>query len=57
MIAQGKDLFIYNLNNPENGVKPYYHFEDSEIACMNAENYNSNRLGIVLKNGGSLYSK
>ena len=51
MIAQGKDLFIYNLNNPENGVKPYYHFEDSEIACMNAENYNSNRLGIVLKNG------
>lgn len=58
LIAQGRDLYVYNRKAPlagsseitPNPRKVDYAF-DSEIAVMNAETYCSNSMGVAFKDG------
>lgn len=49
-ISKGNELYLYDRESPENGVKRFYTF-DGEVTCMDAEYYNSKCLGVGLSNG------
>ncbi len=49
-IANGNQLYLYDAETPENGVKLYMTFE-SDITAMDGEFFRSNYLGVGLENG------
>ena len=52
VLAQGADLYYYNWSSPEDGIKPYWHFDAPVKAmAMSTKNPNFPQLGCALENG------
>lgn len=49
-VSKGEQLFLYDRESPENGVKWFYTF-DGKVTCIDAEFFNSKCLGVGLANG------
>lgn len=49
-VSKGNQLYMYDRESPENGVKLFYTF-DGEVTCMDSEFYWSKCLGVGLSNG------
>lgn len=50
MIADGLTLYLFNRENPQDGLARYYQFE-APVVGMNAEMYGGEHLGVALSNG------
>ena len=51
LLAQGSDLYYYNYSSPEDGIKPYWHFESPVKAMASSVNNFLPQLGCILENG------
>ena len=52
VLAQGADLYYYNWSSPEDGIKPYWHFDAPVKAmAMSTKTPTFPQLGCALENG------